>query len=96
MNNLENFALHAGFIFPSSEIYSALSGFYDYGPLGVELKNNIKQRWWRDFVRRREDIVGVDCAIISPAQVWAASGHLDGFTDPMVGYMILCLHHHFA
>lgn len=84
IEDIVNLCKRRGFVFPSNEIYSALSGFYDYGPLGVELKNNIKQRWWRDFVRRREDIVGVDCAIISPAQVWAASGHLEGFTDPMV------------
>ena len=61
-----------------------MAGFYDYGPMGVELKNNIKRIWWRDMVQRREDIVGLDCSIISSSQVWEASGHVAGFSDPMV------------
>lgn len=63
-------------MFPSSEIYSPMSGFYDYGPLGVELKNNIKKLWWRDMVQRREDVVGLDSSIIASPAIWKASGTL--------------------
>ncbi len=73
-----------GFIFPSSEIYGGINGFYDYGPLGVEMRNNIKKVWWQDMVQRREDVVGLDCSIIMHPTVWKASGHIDGFSDPMV------------
>jgi len=73
-----------GFIFPSSEIYGGINGFWDYGPLGVELKRNVKHAWWEDIVRRREDILGLDCAIIMNPKVWQASGHVAGFNDPMV------------
>ena len=72
-----------GFIFASSEIYGGYNGFYDYGPLGVELRNNIKQAWWRDFVQRREDIEGLDSTIIMHPKIWKASGHVDGFSDPL-------------
>ena len=70
-----------GFIFPSSEIYGGLNGFWDYGPLGVELKRNIKDAWWVDNVRARDDMVGLDCAIIMNPKIWEASGHLGGFSD---------------
>ncbi len=73
-----------GYVFQSSDIYGGLAGFYDYGPLGVELRNNIKRIWWRDMVQRREDIVGLDSSIIASPSIWKASGHLDGFSDPMV------------
>ena len=73
-----------GFIFASSEIYGGYNGFYDYGPLGVELRNNIKQAWWRDFVQRRDDIKGLDSTIIMHPNIWKASGHVDGFSDPLV------------
>ena len=73
-----------GFIFASSEIYGGYNGFFDYGPLGVELRNNIKNIWWRDMVQRREDIVGLDSSIIMHPNIWKASGHVDGFSDPMV------------
>ena len=73
-----------GFIFQSSEIYGGINGFFDYGPLGVELRKNIKDAWWEDMVRRRDDVVGLDCSIIMNPAVWRASGHVDGFTDPMV------------
>jgi len=73
-----------GFIFSSSEIYGGYNGFYDYGPLGVELRNNIKQAWWRDMVQRRDDIEGLDSSIIMHPGIWKASGHVDGFSDPMV------------
>jgi len=73
-----------GFIFPSSEIYGGLQGFWDYGPLGVELKNNIKREWWKKMVYEREDVVGIDAAIIMNPEVWKASGHLEAFTDPLM------------
>jgi glycyl-tRNA synthetase len=84
MEDIVSLCKKRGFVFQSNDIYSALSGFYDYGPLGVEMKNNIKNIWWRDFVRRREDVVGIDTAIISPSKLWEASGHVEGFSDPMV------------
>lgn len=77
-------AKRRGFVFQSSEIYGGLNGFFDYGPLGVELRKNIKDAWWEDMVRRRDDIVGLDSSIIMNPKVWQASGHVDGFTDPMV------------
>jgi glycyl-tRNA synthetase len=67
-----------------SQVYGGFAGFFDYGPLGVELRNNIKQAWWRDIVHRRDDVVGLDASIISSPKVWQASGHVDGFSDPMV------------
>uniref|UniRef100_A0A6U1N9R4 glycine--tRNA ligase n=1 Tax=Fibrocapsa japonica TaxID=94617 RepID=A0A6U1N9R4_9STRA len=73
-----------GIIFQSSEIYNGFQGFYDFGPLGVELRNNIKQAWWKDMVHGREDIVGLDSSIIASPAIWKASGHVDGFSDPMV------------
>ena len=77
-------AKRRGFVFQSSEIYGGLNGFFDYGPLGVELRKNIKDAWWEDMVRRRDDMVGLDSGIIMNPKVWQASGHVDGFTDPMV------------
>ena len=73
-----------GFVFQSSEIYGGINGFFDYGPLGVELRKNIKDAWWEDMVRRREDMVGLDSSIIMNPRIWKASGHIDGFSDPMV------------
>src|SRR5476649_2160714 len=73
-----------GFVFQASEIYGGLAGFYDYGPLGVELVNNIKQEWWRAMVREQENIYGVDTAINQNPKLWEASGHVAGFTDPLV------------
>src|SRR5436190_14703738 len=73
-----------GFIFPSSEIYGGLGSTYDYGHYGVLLKNNVKAEWWRAMLRDRDDIVAIDSAIIQNPRVWEASGHLAGFTDPMV------------
>ena len=72
-----------GFIFQTSEIYGGINGFWDYGPLGCELKKNIKETWWRDIVSRREDVVGLDSSIIMHPKVWEASGHTDSFSDPM-------------
>jgi glycyl-tRNA synthetase len=73
-----------GFIFPNSEIYGGLRSTWDYGPLGVELKNNVKRAWWRSMVQLRDDIVGQDAAILMAPDVWRASGHVTGFTDPLV------------
>lgn len=73
-----------GFVFQSSEIYGGLRSAYDYGPLGVELKRNLMNRWWRDMVHSREDVVGLDASIIMHPRVWEASGHLAGFSDPLV------------
>jgi len=73
-----------GLVFQSSEIYGGIGGFWDYGPLGVELKNNIKQAWWKAVVQERDDVVGQDAAIVMNPTVWRASGHLDTFADPMV------------
>ena len=73
-----------GFVFPGSEIYGGMANSWDYGPLGVELKNNIKQAWWRRFVQARLDMVGIDAALIMNPKVWEASGHLETFTDPLV------------
>jgi len=73
-----------GFVFPSSEIYGGVGGFWDYGPLGVELANNIKALWWKAMVYDRDDVVGLDAAIIMNPKVWEASGHVDSFTDPLV------------
>ena len=73
-----------GFIFPGSEIYGGIGGFYDYGPLGVELKNNIKKLWWQEMVYIHDDIVGLDSAIITHPKVWEASGHVSSFTDPLI------------
>src|SRR6516165_5934142 len=84
MDKLVSLWKRRGFIFPSSEIYGGLNGFWDYGPLGVELKRNIKDAWWHDAVTSRDDMVGLDCAIIMNPRVWEASGHVGGFTDPMV------------
>jgi glycyl-tRNA synthetase len=84
MENLISLAKRRGFIFPGSEIYGGLANSWDYGPLGVELKNNIKQEWWRRFVQRRADMVGIDSALIMNPKAWEASGHLKEFSDPLV------------
>lgn len=77
-----------GFIYPGSEIYSGLAGTWDYGPLGAELKNNIKREWWRSMIALRDDVVGIDAAIMMNPQVWRASGHVDAFVDPLVECLI--------
>jgi glycyl-tRNA synthetase len=81
---IASLAKRRGFVFPSSEIYGGMAGFWDYGPLGVELKNNVKAAWWRHMVQLRDDIDGIDAAIIMNPRVWEASGHVAGFSDPMV------------
>ena len=84
MGKIVSLCQRRGFIFPSSEIYGGLSSCWDYGPLGVELKRNVKQAWWRAVVQERDDIVGLDASILMHPQVWEASGHLEGFADPLV------------
>jgi glycyl-tRNA synthetase len=84
MDKLVSLAKRRGFVFQSSEIYGGLGSVWDYGPLGVELKKNIKERWWRSMVHERDDIEGLDAAILMHPKVWEASGHIAGFTDPLV------------
>ena len=84
MNKVINLAARRGFVFPSSQIYGGLSATYDYGPLGVELKNNIKKAWWKMFVTSRPDMYGMDASIIMHSKVWEASGHIQNFSDPLV------------
>jgi glycyl-tRNA synthetase len=84
MKSLVAFCKRKGFVFLSSDIYGGLNGFFDYGPLGVELKRNIKAAWWKAMIHEREDMVGLDSSIILHPNVWKASGHVDGFSDPMV------------
>jgi glycyl-tRNA synthetase len=84
METLVALCKRRGFIFQSSEIYGGINGFFDYGPLGAELKKNIRDCWWDDMVRRRDDIVGIETSIIMHPKVWEASGHVAGFTDPLV------------
>lgn len=73
-----------GFIFQSSEIYDGLGAVYDYGPYGVELKNNLKKYWWNSMVQMHENIVGIDAAIFMHPKTWKASGHVDAFNDPLI------------
>ena len=84
MDKIVSLAKRRGFVYPGSEIYGGLAGTYDYGPLGVALKNNLKDLWWRQFVTDRDDMYGVDAAILMNQEVWRASGHVDGFSDPLV------------
>ncbi len=91
MEKLVSLCLRRGFIYPSSEIYGGINGFWDYGPLGCELRNNIKAVWWQRVVREREDVVGLDSSIIAHPETWVASGHVANFPDPMVDCR-LCKH----
>jgi glycyl-tRNA synthetase len=84
MDTIVSLAKRRGFVFPSSEIYGGFGSTWDYGPLGVELKRNVKNLWWRDMVQMRDDIVGLDSAILMSPLIWQASGHVAEFTDPMV------------
>ncbi len=83
MEKIVSLCKRRGFVFPNSEIYGGLQGFYDYGPLGVEMKNNLKRLWWKWFTIEHENIVGIDGAIIDHPKVWEASGHVQGFSDPL-------------
>ncbi|HAZ38093.1 MAG TPA: glycine--tRNA ligase, partial [Clostridiaceae bacterium] len=73
-----------GYIYPGSEIYGGLANTWDYGPLGVEFKNNVKKAWWKKFVQESPYNIGVDCAILMNPKVWVASGHVGGFSDPLM------------
>ncbi|GHU84922.1 glycine--tRNA ligase [Clostridia bacterium] len=84
MTDIMNLCKNRGFIFAGSEIYGGIANTWDYGPLGVELKNNIKKAWWKKFVREGTLNVGVDCAILMNSKVWAASGHVGNFSDPLI------------
>ena len=84
MDKITSLAKRRGFVFPSSEIYGGVASTWDYAPLGVELKNNIKRAWWRSLVQLRDDVVGLDAAILMHPRVWEASGHVENFTDPLV------------
>ena len=83
LDSVVSLAKRRGFVFPSGEIYGGTRSAWDYGPLGVELKENIKRQWWRTMVTSRDDIVGLDSSVILPRQVWVASGHVGVFTDPL-------------
>jgi len=84
MEKIVALAKNRGFVFPGSEIYGGLANAWDYGPLGVELKNNVKKAWWKKFIQENPYNVGVDCAILMNPQVWVASGHVGGFSDPLI------------
>ncbi len=84
LEKLVSLAKRRGFVYPGSEIYGGLTGTWDYGPLGVELKNNIKKEFWKSMVYNRDDVVGLDAAILMNPKVWEASGHVQAFTDPLV------------
>lgn len=78
-----NLSKRRGFVYPSSEIYGGSRSAWDYGPLGVELKENVKRQWWKSVVQGREDVVGLDSSVILAPQVWHASGHISAFVDPL-------------
>ncbi|MGH9067726.1 MAG: glycine--tRNA ligase, partial [Acidimicrobiales bacterium] len=84
MERVVNLCKRRGFIFPSAEIYGGFRSTYDYGPLGTLMLRNVKSAWWRSVVQLRDDVVGLDAAILSSPRIWEASGHLDTFTDPLV------------
>jgi glycyl-tRNA synthetase len=84
LDKVVNLCKRRGFVFPGSEIYGGLGSSLDYGPLGVELKRNVKEAWWRAVITGRDDVVGIDAAIIMHPRTWEASGHVEGFTDPLV------------
>jgi glycyl-tRNA synthetase len=83
IDSVVSLAKRRGFVFPSGEIYGGTRSAWDYGPLGVELKENVKRQWWRSMVTGRDDIVGLDSSVILPTQTWSASGHVETFTDPL-------------
>ena len=83
MEKIVSLCKRRGFIYQSSEIYGGINGFWDYGPLGAELKRNVKELWWNAMNRRRDDVVGLEATIIMSPQIWKASGHVDTFADLM-------------
>ena len=84
IDTVVNLAKRRGLVYQSGEIYGGTKSAWDYGPLGVELKENIKRQWWRSVVTSRDDVVGLDSSIILPREVWVASGHVEVFNDPLV------------
>jgi glycyl-tRNA synthetase len=88
LDTIVSLAKRRGFVFPSSEIYGGINAVWDYGPLGVELKNNVKRAWWRAMVQSRDDIVGLDAGILMHPQVWVTSGHVGSFSDPLVECLV--------
>ena len=84
LDNVVSLAKRRGFVYPCGEIYGGTKSAWDYGPLGVELKENIKRQWWKFMVTRRDDVVGLDSSVILPTRTWEASGHLSTFSDPLV------------
>ena len=88
MERLVSLCKRRGFIFQSSEIYGGINGFWDYGPLGAELKRNIKESWWQTMTRWRDDVVGLEATIIMHPKIWEASGHATTFADPMVDCLL--------
>ena len=84
LDTIVSLSKRRGFIYPSSEIYGGINAVWDYGPLGVELKNNVKRAWWRSMIQERDDIVGLDAGILMHPNVWVASGHVGSFSDPLV------------
>jgi glycyl-tRNA synthetase len=84
LDTIVSLAKRRGFVFPSSEIYGGINAVWDYGPLGVELKNNVKRAWWKSMVQERDDVVGLDAGILMHPQVWITSGHVGSFSDPLV------------
>src|SRR3990167_5419670 len=84
MDKIISLCKRRGFVYPASEIYGGFANAFDYGPLGSQMKKNIKDVWWTEFVTKRNDIVGLDSAIIQNPKVWEASGHLKSFSDPLV------------
>ena len=84
MEKIVSLCKRRGFIYQSSEIYGGINGFWDYGPLGAELKRNVKELWWNDMIRQRDNVVGLEATIIMSPQIWKASGHVDTFSDPMI------------
>jgi glycyl-tRNA synthetase len=93
VDTIVSVAKRRGFVYPSGEIYGGTRSAWDYGPLGVELKENVRRQWWQAMVRSRDDIVGLDSAVILPREVWVASGHVDAFVDPLVECQVC--HHRF-
>ena len=90
LDNVISLCKRRGFVYPCGEIYGGTRAAWDYGPYGVELKENIKRQWWKAVVQGRDDVVGLDSSIILPRQVWVASGHVGVFSDPLTE----CLHCH--
>src|SRR5712692_8566334 len=88
MEKIVSLCKRRGFIFQSSEIYGGINGFWDYGPLGAELKRNVKEYWWRAMTQMRDDVVGLEATIIMHPKIWEASGHTSTFSDPMVDCLL--------